>query len=196
MDQVFTYVGFRVGGLGYGPRFRCLQPTHGLMVEVGPISKWQIVTDTCGHSQPGQLGLVNSSREWTLFLCQGDPNSLHALGCMRIAEEVGVSWTQLHGLLPTQSSMFWSHGLSHRFTPSPCHWCSAKSPSFSVQNPCLEMSAARQMIGKKNCSTIRAFWMDACNPRAHLAEAPHSSQSRIPKDWFADTKLVWSPIIF
>ena len=38
MDQVFTYVGFRVGGLGYGPRFRCLQPTHGLMVEVGPIS--------------------------------------------------------------------------------------------------------------------------------------------------------------
>ena len=53
---------------------------------------------------------------------------------------------------------------------------------FSVQNPCLEMSAARQMIGKKNCSTIRAFWMDACNPRAHLAEAPHSSQSRIPKD--------------
>lgn len=38
MDQVFTYVGFRVGGLGYGPRFRCLQPTHGLMVEAGPIS--------------------------------------------------------------------------------------------------------------------------------------------------------------
>ena len=46
------------------------------------------MTDTCNHSQPGQLGLVNSSQEWTLFLCQGDPNSLHALGCMRIAEEV------------------------------------------------------------------------------------------------------------
>ena len=76
MDQVFTYVGFRVGGLGYGPRFRCLQPTHGLMVEVGRISNppafqcsdslpkvSQIVTDTCSCSQPGQLGLVNSSQE-------------------------------------------------------------------------------------------------------------------------------------
>ena len=48
-------------------------------------------------------------------------------------------------------------------------------PEFHLQNPCLEMSA-RQMIGKKNCSTIPAFWMDACNPRAHLAKAPHSSQ--------------------
>ena len=33
LRQVYTYIGFRVGGLGYGPRFRCLQPTHGLMVE-------------------------------------------------------------------------------------------------------------------------------------------------------------------
>lgn len=48
MDQVFTYVGFRVGGLGYGPRFRCLQPTHGLMVEVGPI--WNPPVFQCSDS--------------------------------------------------------------------------------------------------------------------------------------------------
>ena len=27
------------------------------------------------------------------------------------------------------------------------------------------------MIGRRNCSTILAFWMDACNRRVHLAEA-------------------------
>ncbi|CAL1164155.1 unnamed protein product [Cladocopium goreaui] len=75
VTKVFTYVGFRVGGLGYGPRFRCLQPTHGLMVE-------------------------------------GDPSSMHALGCMRIAEEAD-DWEKelqyhpgiLDGCLQSQSAL-------------------------------------------------------------------------------------------
>lgn len=33
VTKVFTYIGFRVGGLGYGPRFRCLNPTHVAGVE-------------------------------------------------------------------------------------------------------------------------------------------------------------------
>jgi len=33
VTKVFTYIGFRVGGLGYGPRFRCLNPTHMAGVE-------------------------------------------------------------------------------------------------------------------------------------------------------------------
>ncbi|CAK9047670.1 unnamed protein product [Durusdinium trenchii] len=75
VTKVYTYVGFRVGGLGYGPRFRCLTPTHGLMVE-------------------------------------GDPNSMHAVGCMRIAEEAD-DWEKelqyhpgiLDGCLQSQSAL-------------------------------------------------------------------------------------------
>ncbi|CAJ1330265.1 unnamed protein product [Effrenium voratum] len=75
VTRVFTYVGFRVGGLGYGPRFRCLQPTHGLMV-------------------------------------QGDPNTMHAVGCMKIAEEAD-DWEKelqyhpgiLDGCLQSQSAL-------------------------------------------------------------------------------------------
>lgn len=38
VTKVFTYIGFRLGGLGYGPSFRCLNPTHGLMVKGDPSS--------------------------------------------------------------------------------------------------------------------------------------------------------------
>eukprot|EP00930_Biecheleria_cincta_P021164 TRINITY_DN15742_c0_g1_i1.p1 TRINITY_DN15742_c0_g1~~TRINITY_DN15742_c0_g1_i1.p1 ORF type:complete len:402 (-),score=105.40 TRINITY_DN15742_c0_g1_i1:95-1180(-) len=33
VTKVFSYIGFRVGGLGYGPRFQCMNPTHALMTE-------------------------------------------------------------------------------------------------------------------------------------------------------------------
>eukprot|EP00931_Biecheleriopsis_adriatica_P001201 TRINITY_DN10146_c0_g1_i2.p1 TRINITY_DN10146_c0_g1~~TRINITY_DN10146_c0_g1_i2.p1 ORF type:complete len:374 (+),score=121.25 TRINITY_DN10146_c0_g1_i2:61-1182(+) len=33
VTKVFSYIGFRIGGLGYGPRFRCLNPTNSLMVK-------------------------------------------------------------------------------------------------------------------------------------------------------------------
>jgi len=38
VTKVYTYIGFRLGGLGYGPRFRCLNPTNGLMVKGDPNS--------------------------------------------------------------------------------------------------------------------------------------------------------------
>ncbi|CAE8617513.1 unnamed protein product [Polarella glacialis] len=38
VTKIYSYVGFRLGGLGYGPRFRCLNPTHGLMVKGDPNS--------------------------------------------------------------------------------------------------------------------------------------------------------------
>ena len=42
---------------------------------------------------------------------------------------------------------------------------------------------ARQMIGRRNCSTILAFWMDACNRRVHLAEAEPKCTGALSCGW-------------
>ena len=65
--QVFTYVGFRVGGLGYGPRFRCLQPTHGLMVE----ARGKIIRPEWGNprSKYGALWLGKMMENPTQLVC-------------------------------------------------------------------------------------------------------------------------------
>ncbi|CAE8604392.1 unnamed protein product [Polarella glacialis] len=75
VTKIYSYVGFRLGGLGYGPRFRCLNPTHGLMVK-------------------------------------GDPNSMHAVACLKISDEAD-DWEKdlqyhpgiLDGVLQSQSAL-------------------------------------------------------------------------------------------
>jgi len=76
VTKVFTYVGFRVGGLGYGPRFRCLTPTHGMMVG----------DDTSTMRALGCLRIAEEADDWEKEL-QYHPGILD--GCLQSQSALG-----------------------------------------------------------------------------------------------------------